>query len=218
MLPALRQVPQVIELSSRGQLMNVPSSDAVQNSQNALQQQISIDNLQASVVDYVAARVDARTLARAKSLLEQSVPAALRQADAIMQTSSAVADMNEFQRKLTMQPVVSTRNDLAVDINRIMRTSVIAVQIQTGVDQMVNRYLARDNIVALAPENLIPQKLAARQAFMQKRAVDMMLFTYKDIRATELREFVVLMSDDSIQKLLDLSQQGIEVSLRETNP
>lgn len=216
-LPALRQIPQVVEMSVRGELMTVPSVDAVQATQTILQK-VNSDELQSTVIDYVNARIDERSLSRAKNLLEQSVPVAIRQADMIMQNSSAVAEMNEFQKKMAMQPSVNSRAELVADLNRIMRTSLIAVQIQTGVDQLVNQQLAKQNLVVASSRELIPQKLEERQVFMQQRTINMMLFAYKDIRASELRDMVVLMSDNSIQKLFDLSQQGIEVALREISP
>jgi hypothetical protein len=216
-LPAVRQVPQVAEMSMRGQLMAVAQSEALQEVQDSLQQQYAAtDALQSDVVAFVAARVDQRTLSRAKNLLQQSVPVAVRKSSNLMQESSAVADMNEFHRRLNMQPAVGTRKDLLAEVDRVMRISLIIVQIQTAVDQAVNRRLATENFIQPAAENLLPQKRATREQFARQRVTDLLLFVYKDIRASELREYAILMSDDSIQKLLDLSQQAIELVLRDS--
>jgi hypothetical protein len=123
--------------------------------------------------------------------------------------------MNEFHRKLGMQPVVNSRKELVTTIDKTMRLSLLAVQIQTAIDQAINKRLAAEAVVTPAAENLLPQKLATRETFMRERVSNLLLFVYKDIRASELREYAILMSDDSIQKLLDLSQQAIEISFRE---
>lgn len=215
-LAAVRQAPQVAEMSLRGQLMTQPTSDALQQLQETiLQQYAATEELQAGVIDFVAARIDTRALSRAKNLLEQSLPVSIRNSEKIMQQSSAVADMNEFHRKLGMQPSVNSRKELVAAVDKTLRISLLAVQIQTSVDQAINARLAAENHVQSAPQNLVVQKLAARESFMRQRVSDLLLFVYKDIRASELREYTVLMSDDSIQKLLDLSQQAIEISLRE---
>jgi hypothetical protein len=215
-LPAIRQAPQVAELSLRGQLLDIPASESLQQVQDSIQQQyVAVDVLQASVIDFVAARIDSRAIGRAKNLLQQSLPVTIRNSEKLMQQSSAVAEMNDFHRKLGMQPAVNSRKQLVADIDKTLRVSLLAVQIQTAIDQAVNTRLASENIVPLAAEDLLAKKLATREAFMQQRVKDLLVFVYKDIRASELREYVILMSDDSIQKLLDLSQQAIDVSLRE---
>jgi hypothetical protein len=214
-LPAIRQTPQVAEMSLRSYLLDMPASETLQALQETiLQQYAAVDVLQASVIDFVAARIDARSLSRSKKLLQQSLPVAVRNTEQIMQQSSAVADMNEFHRKLGMQPVVNSRKELIGGIDKTPRMSLLAVQIQTAVDQAINKRLAAETIVTPAAENQLPQKIATRETFMQARVSNLFLFVYKDIRASELREYAILMSDDSIQKLLDLSQQAIDISVR----
>jgi hypothetical protein len=203
-LALLEQTPRVAQLSLAAEAQRRNVDAARREAWNrALAPRFEPARLQRQLVDFLAARYQSDSFARAAELLQQPLPKRVRYFELAMARAGAAAGLREFLRQSAQSD--PARLALVREVDSAAGDSLRMAQLQTLVARAVRRQIeGGDDPAPLAAE------VAARQRHLQPHAEQYLLYTYRYLKDEELVDYRALLEDSHLQWLRQIVAQGLE--------